>query len=231
MKKPVICCLCGAIILKKDRTREHVCPKLFYPEVILKDLKKPLWTLPSHRACNEKHRLDEEYFYHFLMPLVMNTNSEMGNIMMDELRERKKNPQTAAMIRRLLGEMISVSPGGLILPPSLRRFNIQQHRVQNVALKISQCIYFKEHGKFLPKFPCKHCELSETIEELQPFYRTILEHVKPYSVVSDVFNYRYACVDGTHFFGFMFWAGFMFCLAFDDPEGRKDLTWIRQYHE
>jgi len=231
-KVPTPCSLCGEQILTKaELTVEHVPPKLFYPKVLRGTIRQPFWTVPAHRKCNEEHKLDEEYFYHFLMPLVINTNTEMGKVLIDDLRERKKNPQTAEMIKWLLSEMKSVSPDGIILPASLRQYNVRQERVQNIALKISQCIYFKEHGKYLPKFPCKHCELSERIEDLQPLYRTILDHVKPYFIAPDVFNYRYACIDGVHYFGFMFWAGFMFCLAFDDPEGRTDLIWIPQYNE
>ena len=226
-----ICALCGLEIEKAEKTVEHVPPKLFYPKALRPAIKEPFWTVPSHKKCNESYRLDEEYFYYFLMPLVMNTNSETGQVLMDDLRERRKNPQTASMIQWLLAEMKSETAGGISLPPSVRRFNVNTARVQNVALKISQCIYFREHEKFLPKFPCKHCELCETIEDLQPLYRVILEHVKPYSIAPDMFNYRYACVDGVHHFGFMFWAGFMFCLAFDDPEGRKDLIYIPQYNE
>jgi hypothetical protein len=216
-----ICALCGQEIDKKDKTVEHVPPKLFYPKALRPMIKEPFWTVPSHKKCNESYHLDEEYFYHFLMPLVMNTNSEMGKVLMDDLRKRRENPQTARMIEWLLAEMKSESPGGNLLPPSVRRYNVNQVRVQNVALKISQCIYFKEHGKYLPKFPCKHCEVCERIEDLQPLYRFILESVKPVSIAPDIFNYRYICMDGVHYFGFMFWVGFMFCLAYDDPESLK----------
>jgi hypothetical protein len=222
-----ICALCGEEIQKQDETVEHVPPKLFYPKCLRPTIREPFWTVPSHRNCNEKYRMDEEYFYHFLMPLVINENSEMGKVLLDDLWERRKNPQTASMIKWLLSEMETETPGGIILPPSIRRFSVKKVRVQNVALKISQCIYFKEHGKFLPKLPCKHCELVERIEDLQPLYRLVLEHVKPVSIAPDLFNYRYVCVHGVHYFGFMFWAGFMFCLAFDDPEGRKDLIWMK----
>ncbi len=222
-----ICALCGDEVLKQDETVEHVPPKLFYPKKLRPTIKDPFWTVPSHRKCNEKYRLDEEYFYHFLMPLVINENSEMGNVLLDDLRERRRNPQTASMIKWLLSEMESETPGGMLLPPNIRRFSVNRVRVQKVASKISQCIYFREHGRFLPKLPCKHCELVEKIEDLQPLYRLILEHVKPVSIAPDVFNYRYICVGGVHHFGFMFWAGFKFCLAFVDPEGRKDLIWMR----
>ncbi|MBN2228263.1 MAG: hypothetical protein JW779_01645 [Candidatus Thorarchaeota archaeon] len=182
---------------------------------------EPFWTVPSHRKCNEEYRLDEEYFYYFLMPLVINENSEMGKVLLDDLRERRKNPQTASIIKWLLSEMKPETSSGIILPPSIRAFDVNIVRVQNVTLKISQCIYFKEHGKFLPKLACKHCELFEKIEGLQPLYRVILEHIAPVSIAPNVFNYRYICLDGLHLLGLMFWGGYMFCLAFDDPEGKK----------
>lgn len=233
VKLPTACSLCGEQIrTKAELSVEHVPPKLFYPKALQGTIRERFWTVPSHQMCNEAHKLDEEYFYHSLMPLVLNENAEgMGKVLLDDLRERKKNPQTAEMIKWLLGEMKSESAGGIILPPSIRRFTVNHVRIENVVLKIAQCIYFMEHGKFLPKFPCKHCELIEKIPDLQPLFRVLLENGKPYSVVPEVFNYRYLCIDGVHAFGFMFWAGFMFCLAFDDPEGQKDLMFARQYQE
>ena len=223
-----ICALCGQEIQKGEESAEHVPPKLFFPKALRPTIQERFWTVPSHQKCNAAYKLDEEYFYYFLMPLVLNENSdEMGQILLADVKERMKNPQTAEMVKWLLSEMTTESPGGIILPPSIRRFSVNQIRVQNVALKVAQCVYLKEHGKFLPKFPCKHCELVERVQDLQPLYRVILEHLKPVSIAKDVFNYRYICVDGVHHFGFMFWAGFMFCLAFDDPEGRKDLIWMR----
>ncbi|MBN1864899.1 MAG: hypothetical protein JW808_08365 [Victivallales bacterium] len=222
-----ICALCGDMIFKQDETVEHVPPKLFYPKSLRPTIVKQFWTVPSHRVCNERSRMDEEYFYYFLMPLVVNENSEISKALIDDLRERRKNPQTTSMIKWLLSEMKTETPSGIILPPSIRRFSVNQVRVQNVALKIAQCIYFKEHGKFLPQLLCKHCELVERIEYLQPLYRLILEHTEPVSIAPDLFNYRYICVDGVHHFGFMFWASYMFCLAFDDPDGKKDFIWMR----
>ena len=222
-----VCALCGEKIQKQDESVEHVPPKLFYPKRLRPTIKEPFWTVPSHRKCNEEYRLDEEYFYYFLMPLVINENSEMGKVLLDDLRKRRRNPQTASMMNWLLSEMKPETSSGIILPPSLRTFDLNIIRIQHVALKISQCIYFKEHGKFLPKLLCKHCELVEKIEELQPLYRLILERIKPVSIAPDVFNYRYICLHGVHLFGFMFWAGYMFCLAFDDPEGNKDMIYMR----
>jgi hypothetical protein len=133
-----ICALCGDMIQEQDETAEHVPPKLFYPKSLRPTIREPFWTVPSHRACNEKYRVDEEYFYYFLMPLVINENSEMGKVLLDDLRERRKNPQTVSMIKWLLSEMKSETPSGIILPPSIRRFSVNQARVQNVALKIAQ---------------------------------------------------------------------------------------------
>jgi len=84
-------------------------------------------------------------------------------------------------VKWLLSEMKSETPNGIILPPGILRFEVNQVRVQNVALKISQCIYFKEHGKYLPSCPASYSELVEKVEDLQPLYRFVLEHVSPVS--------------------------------------------------
>ena len=210
------CALCGDEIVRKDMTDEHVPPKLYYPKSMRGTIRAPFWTVPSHRSCNEKYRMDEEYLYHFMLGMVANQNPAMGRILLDDLRARAKNDQTRGLIRRILGECQNVTPGGIHLPPGHYRIPYNIARIQNVAIKIAQCLYFLDHRAYLPRNWCKHFELCESPRDLQPLF-DLMRFQKPKAIAREIFCYRHVCVDGTHLYSLLLWQGFMFCLAFDDP--------------
>lgn len=211
------CSICGELIPDDELTWEHTPPKLFHPKAIRPEIKGQLWTVPSHRGCNEKYRMDEEYLYYFLAGMVFSQNPEMGQILLNDIRDRAKNPQTRGLIRRFLKEAKSITSGGIHLPPGISYIQPDMVRVQNVVLKIAQCIYFKDHTKHLPRTWCKHIEICQTPQDIQPLFE-LMVHAKPVYVMPKVFSYRHLYVDGTHLYSLLFWEGFMFCLAFEDPD-------------
>jgi hypothetical protein len=66
------CYLCGKPLMGPVNV-DHVPPKLFFPDELRKGLN--LLTIPTHVACNEVWRMDEEYFVHTLVPLARGTPS------------------------------------------------------------------------------------------------------------------------------------------------------------
>lgn len=64
----VPCALCGEPILKHPddpemvRSDEHAVAKQFYPSPIRRELRERLWTVPSHKRCNNGVKPDEENF-------------------------------------------------------------------------------------------------------------------------------------------------------------------------
>ena len=71
------CYLCGKP-LEEPTSPDHVPPKLFFPEDLRKKYKlTELLTIRVHHACNQKWRLDEEYFIHTLLPFARGTESGM----------------------------------------------------------------------------------------------------------------------------------------------------------
>jgi hypothetical protein len=201
---------------KADLSGEHVPPKLFHPKSMRPNIRKQLWKVPSHKECNESYRMDEEYLYVFLAGMVYNQNPEMGEIILADLKERAKDPQTKSLVRRLVQTFANITPGGIYLPPGHGWLQPDMVRIQNVVIKIAQYIYFKDLSKYLPRKWCTHIELCQTPEDIPPLFKLMI-HVEPKHVVPEVFSYRHACVDGTHLYSLLFWRGFMFCLAFDDP--------------
>jgi hypothetical protein len=210
------CALCGEEMTREEKTDEHVPPKLFYPRAMRPSIKARLWTVPSHRACNEKYKLDEEYLYYFMMGMVARQNPVMGDVLLADVRHRAKNPQTRALVRRFISETKHTTPGGIILPPTVRWIAPDFPRIQNVVVKIAQCLFFKDHTTHLPRAWCKHVELCQTPQDLQQLFE-LMRHIPSVAVVPEVFSYRYFCLDGTHYYVMVFWHGFAFCLAFDDP--------------
>jgi hypothetical protein len=219
------CALCGEPILDKPtdledvNSDEHVPPLQFFPKTMRRQLRDSLWKVPSHRRCNQRHKLDEEYFLHYLYPLVASQNEPMGKVLLEDLKRRAKKPQSKGLIRRLLKERTQTSPGGIILPPSLIRINFDLRRIQNVAVKVAQCLFYKDHDRYLPRSNCVHCELCENAKDLQPIFADLwrCRELERQSAAPDVFRYWHLDLDGEHYYALLFWNAFMFCMIFNDP--------------
>ncbi len=224
------CSLCGQPILDNpsdplDReTDEHVPAKQFYPHQLRSQIRKQLWKVPSHERCNASYKPDEEYFYHRLAGLVGVQNQHMGQEVFADLRRRAKKPQSKVLIRQVLKEARNTSPGGIILPPGHLWVSYDVVRIQNVACKVAQCLFYKDHGKHMPKKNCVHIELCENFEDLQPVFMLLLRHTQPQSVYTNVFQYWYFDVEGQHHYALLFWEAFMFCLIFENPATSPDAT-------
>jgi len=125
------CYLCGEVIHGDEKvtdmqlSRDHVPPKQFYPESIRQQQNLNLEIAPSHRKCNEEYRKDEEYFYHSLFVNVKQINPGMGKMIWQDLKRRTHNPQTPAMIRKIMQGVSNITQGGIHLPPGKISKNVQ----------------------------------------------------------------------------------------------------------
>jgi hypothetical protein len=220
-----LCALCGQSIADNpadpddQETDEHVPPLQFIPKAMRPQLRERLWKVPSHRRCNQSHKLDEEYFLHYLSPLVAAQNESMGKLLLAELTRRLKKPQSRGLIRRLLKERTYKSPGGIILPPGLVRINYNVVRIQNVAVKVAKCLFWRDHGSYMPRSNCVHIELCETVAGLQPFFADLclVRELEKRSAAPNVFRYWYIDLEGQHYYAMLFWEAFMFCMIFQEP--------------
>lgn len=240
---PDVCCLCGKFATDEDPiTREHVPPKQFYPKSLRRGLN--LWVVPTHKSCNNKHKADEEYFYHALYPLVANANPSTADVILDDLERRAKKPQTPVLLRSLLQSPRTTTSGGIVLPPGMVRLNVDEGRVQQVAIKIARCLFYRDHNRFMPYENCKDIRLCEREEGVPEFYRLSWELSKvnvndlvppgpggivlvvegdagaPVSACPQVFEYRTAYLPPRrlHLYSLRFWDAFLFCMAFEDPD-------------
>jgi hypothetical protein len=143
----------------------------------------------------------------------------MGEVLLAELKRRAKKPQTRGLIRRMFKEQTRTSPGGIFLPPNWVRVNFDLRRIQNVAVKVAKCLFFKDNGRYLPRWSCVHCEWRETPEDLQPLFFDLwrVRELEKRLPAPEVFRYWYLDLDGQHHYAMLFWEAVMFCMIFQDP--------------
>lgn len=240
--KPEICCLCGKPPTEDDPiTREHVPPKQFYPKSLRPGLN--LWIVPTHDSCNKKYKADEEYFYHALYPLVANANPTMAKVIFADLERRAKKPQTRILMRGVLDTERNTTNGGIVLPPGMVGLDVDLYRIQQVAIKIARCLFYRDQGQYMPYDNCKDIRLCEREDDVPEMYQLSWELSKanvhelppssaegttipsaddggrPVAECQKVFNYRSAHIEELqlHLYTLMFWEAFVFCMAFDDP--------------
>lgn len=238
-----ICCLCGKTATDDDGiTREHVPPKQFYPKSLRGGLN--LWTVPTHKSCNNKYKLDEEYFFHALYPLVANANPQIASKILNDLKRRAQKPQTPALVRSILQTKRSKLDGGILLPPGVIQLSASEYRLQQVAIKIGRCLFYRDHQRVMPYENCKDIRICESEDDVPELYRLSWElskiNRKDYvpkdpsgiELVTDskaglaktacpqVFNYRTAYLEqqDLHLYTLMFWESFVYCMAFSEPQ-------------
>lgn len=220
-----ICCLCGEPIdptaVGDDKgSDDHVPPKQFFTRELLQTNQNlNLWTAPTHKRCNFAHRQDEEYVYHALSIQVQTTNPGFGRQIFNDLKRRVHKPQTPAMLRKILKETTTVTPGGIILPPGVIQVSLDAYRIQQVALKIAQGLHLRDYGSYLPKENCKDIRFCVSEDEVPEMYSVAWPAAELKTIRPDVFSYR--CVeyppDNQLFYTLLFWEAVMVCMVFDRP--------------
>jgi hypothetical protein len=240
-----VCCLCGKPAAKDDPlTREHVPPKQFYPKPIRSELKRMLWIVPTHKSCNNKLQADEDYFYHAMYLLVANANPLMADVMFDDIERRAEKPQTRVILQNILETPKTTTGGGIILPPGVVRVDVDTYRLQQVALKIGRCLFYRDHERVMPSENCKDIRLCEFEEQVPEFYRLSwklnkrssgtpassescgivvvadIESGQAEAVQEQVFDYRSAYIEASriHLYSLRFWEAFFFCMTFMEPD-------------
>lgn len=196
---------------------DHVPPKQFYPKSVRIEEDLNLWVVPTHKRCNGEYKKDEEYFYHSLCLLVANTNPRMGSVVFKDIERRAKNPQSRTLIRGVVKTASNKTKGGLFLPDGVASFRVNKPRIERVAIKIAQGLFFRENSRFLPWDNCKDIRLCHTDENVPEMYRLSWQATERVAVCPSVFSYWSAFLNGMHYFSLLFWEGFMICILFDEP--------------
>jgi len=240
--KTKICALCGKRETDDDPiTSEHVPPKQFYPKSMRDGLN--LWTeIPTHEPCNSQHKLDEEYVYHAMYPLVARNNPEMAKILLEDLTRRAKKPQTRNLMKKILRNVESTSPGGIALPPGVVFVEVDLARLEQVAIKIGRCLYFRDFIRFMPYENCKDIRIFEDEQSVPEMYQISwglskvhvndmppaepggnivipeADEGRPKAACEKVFSYRSLRHDDYYSCSLLFWESFMVCMTFEESE-------------
>jgi hypothetical protein len=141
----------------------------------------------------------------------------MGQELLDDLTRRAKKPQSRVMIRHLLKDCKNKTPGGILLPPTEMVWIEQDvFRIQSVAVKIVQCLFYKDCGRFVPRKSFEHWEMIEEPYQLQPYFADLCQ-AEPKSVDPRVFSYWDEECDECRYYAMRFWGAFLFCMSFRNP--------------
>ena len=196
---------------------DHVPPKQFYPKSIRIEENLNLWVTPTHKRCNGDYKKDEEYFYHSLYPLVANANQHMAQTVLKDIGRRAEKPQSQTLIRGLLKTARTETEGGIQLPPGTVQMSANEYRIQRIAIKIAQGVFYLKHDHYLPHGNCKDIRICESEQDAPEMYSLSWGLAEMVTVCPRVFSYKTVSLDGMQFYSLLFWEAFMFCMVFDRP--------------
>jgi len=205
VKKVKTCYLCGELI-KKNLSFDHVPPKQFYASIYRNKLKLNLTTLPTHISCNVGYKHDEDYFFHSLAPISMNTKS--GSAAWLDIIKASKHEESKGLIKKVLKEFTHRPYGQIYLPNGLIAKNIEGERIKRVIWKITRGLFFIEYDEFL----------SEQVVHAIEFYDHYTKPSEEFKYVRDteskgkypgVFDYKVITTDDYAMWGMLFWDYFI----------------------
>lgn len=224
-----ICYLCGDAIesnIKNDameRSMDHVPPKQFYPKQVRVTQNLNLDLAPSHKTCNEDYKLDEEYFYHALYPMVDKNNPRMGRLCCQDIQRRSRKPQTRNIIQTILSTAVTTTEGGIHLPSSLSRFTLDRSRLERVAKKITRGILFSSTERYFEEQQIIHMALYDNLSEFINSFEPVLQLGPLAGVYPDVFAHSHINLEGKglRLLLMLFWGSFAFCVIVEDPVAKS----------
>lgn len=127
----------------KDRTRDHIPPKSFFPETWRKEKNlSRLDVVWAHKACNASYQLDEEYSFQSLAPLARRT--EVGPALWEKI-EKPILTLSEFKLRQQVAQEFSRDQFGRI------HKTWDQQRVNRVIRKIVRGMWFLRFESVLPR--------------------------------------------------------------------------------
>lgn len=222
-KKIPICHLCGKLITE-DKTREHVPPRQFFLSRIMKNEKVNLLSLPTHKRCNEKYQLDEEYFFGVIG--AMNIDSRFGGEIFYDLKKKFTKEKSKPLLGKILRQ-IDKEPSGIILPKGQIALRWEINRIENVIWKILKGLYFIEYNQYLNDEVPRRIELIQKPEDLPIEFFIILADKKGHGRHIGLFDYKMDIIIKNdldtgklifHYWALKIWDSVIFTIMFHDPE-------------
>jgi hypothetical protein len=217
--RPQNCYLCGEA-LSKPINRDHVPPRRFFaPEIRKKFSVTSLITLPTHEACNERWRLDEEYFVHTLLPFARGSIS--GDALFRDGMARVRRGENVKLANQVLKEFDHVV-GGIILPANRVAKRFDPIRVHDVIYKIVRGLHYHHHGEMLPPFWGCSFTITPPGEPPPEVFEAItdaglLSSRGPYQGVFAYSFHKFPDVHDLHLWLMLLWDKILITVTFHDP--------------
>jgi len=219
-----ICYLCGNILEKADRTKDHVPPKQFFPgEFVERDLTKNLFTLPAHKKCNKSYEKDEQYFKFSLAGEVANTFA--GRALLKDVKRSSKYPQGKRLIRRILKEYRHVTDAGILPPPGKVFKRVESFRLERIVWKIARGLFYKEYKRFLPEDRLICCAVIPSNCKPPDILELAIQTESKGGKNQGVFDYKFFHAEDKddegplnfYMYAMLFWDKIIAFAGFDDP--------------
>ena len=210
------CYLCGDSIIGRASS-DHVPPRQFYSKEI-RTLHNPnLLTLPTHAPCNRAYQLDEEYFIHTMVPMVL--ESYAGKSVLRELLAQYQSNRNVKLSRSVLKEF-DEKPSGLILPKGKIVKRIDPERTWRVVWKIIRGLFYFEYKRILPeKTPRSFKVVPPGEKPPTEFFFIPDDNIR--GQYPGVFDYKFRQfpeVKGVHLWAMLLWDRLILLSVFHDPE-------------
>ncbi len=210
-----ICYLCGSE-LNGEIDKDHIPPKQFFTESLRKIHNLNLYTLPTHKSCNQIYQKDEDYFVNSISPLAMDSYS--GRYKWQEIIKFSKRTESKKLIKKIYNEFQpSLSKILLSLGKIIKRFD--SNRIFRVVWKIVRGLYFKENKIFLPKDKPRDFKFF-SVSQKPPEYLNYVLASKPRGDYPGVFDYKFVELEELNFFNvwlLLLWDRIIIMTVFHNP--------------
>lgn len=154
-----ICYLCGQMLDYENEiiSPDHVPPKQFYIKKFRKIKNPNLYTIDVHDNCNKSYQKDEDYFYHSIGPLAIDSNT--GVLILEDLKSRFSKHKASKVLGEMVLDEFLQKPSNLILPDNIIGKIYDKDRVNRIIWKIVRGLYFKQYYTFLPQANKLFCKV------------------------------------------------------------------------
>ncbi|PIU29438.1 MAG: hypothetical protein COT09_00825 [Candidatus Hydromicrobium americanum] len=210
-----ICYLCGKELVGKI-DKDHVPPKQFYANDLRRLHNPNLFTLPTHKPCNQTYQGDEDYFVNSIAPLAMDSYS--GRYKWKDIIRFSGRPKSKKLVKMIHDEF-QPNLSKLLLPPGKIIKKFDGDRVTRIIWKITRGLFFKEKNLFLPEDKPRDFKFF-SVGEKPPEYLNYVLASESKGDYPGVFDYKYVELEELNFFNvwlFLLWDRIIIMTVFHNP--------------
>jgi hypothetical protein len=201
--KKARCIYCGS---DKEMTKDHVPPKLLFPEPRPNDL----FTVPCCKKCNSSFSKDDEYFRGILVScesVYYDKNASKINKKFLPSLDRSEAKGFKKTFQKSVTSVNLLSKGGIYMG-KIPALLVDASRFKATAKRITKGLFYKIRGCCIPRGYQIDVNVENGYFQLSEDFFTIIEpDWRPTtSIGNGIFKYRYApCIDNPNVMALVFW--------------------------